>query len=55
LELEGNLFYHSLLGELYKGVEERKAAGHLKRAFELASTEAERAVLKEKIESCGRS
>jgi RNA polymerase sigma factor (sigma-70 family) len=55
LELEGNLFYHSLLGELYKGVDEREAVGHLKRAFELASTEAERAVLKEKIGSGGRS
>ncbi len=55
LELVGNLFYHSLLGELYKGVDEGKAVGHFGQAIELASTEAERVVLKEKMESCGGS
>jgi RNA polymerase sigma factor (sigma-70 family) len=51
LKLEGNLFYHSLLGELYKAVDAGAAIGHLERALELASTEAERAVLREKIGS----
>jgi RNA polymerase sigma factor (sigma-70 family) len=55
LELVGNLFYHSLLGELYKGLDEGKAAGHFGQAIELASSEAERVVLKEKMESCGGS
>jgi RNA polymerase sigma factor (sigma-70 family) len=52
LKLEGNLFYHSLLGELYMGVDDRAAIGHLGRAEVLASTEAERAVLREKIFAC---
>jgi RNA polymerase sigma factor (sigma-70 family) len=55
LELVGNLFYHSLLGELYMGVEDGVAIGHLERALELALTEAERAVLREKIGLCRRS
>jgi RNA polymerase sigma-70 factor (ECF subfamily) len=55
LKLEGSLFYHSLLGELYMGVDDGVAIGHLERALELASTEAERAVLGEKIGSCRRS
>jgi RNA polymerase sigma factor (sigma-70 family) len=49
LALEGNLFYYSLLGELYMGVEDGVALGHLERALELASTEAERAVLRRKM------
>jgi len=55
LELTGNLFYHSLLGELYLGVDEGKAVGHFEQALELASTEAERAVISRKIGSCRRS
>jgi len=55
LELVGNLFYHSLLGELYMGVEDGVAIGHLERALELALREAERAVLREKIGLCRRS
>lgn len=54
LKLEGNLFYHSLLGELYLGVEDGVACRHLGRALELATTEAERAVLREKIGACRR-
>jgi RNA polymerase sigma-70 factor (ECF subfamily) len=52
LELEGNMFYHSLLGELYIGVDDGVAIGHLERALALASTEAEQAVLREKISGC---
>jgi RNA polymerase sigma-70 factor (ECF subfamily) len=52
LELEGNMFYHSLLGELYMGVDVRVAIGHFERAVALASTEAERAVLSGKIIEC---
>jgi RNA polymerase sigma-70 factor (ECF subfamily) len=55
LKLEGNLFYHSLLGELYMGVDDGVAIGHLERALELTSTEAERAVLRVKIGLCRRS
>jgi RNA polymerase sigma-70 factor (ECF subfamily) len=52
LKLEGNLFYHSLLGELYMEVDDVAAMGHFERAIELASTEAERAVLAEKMGRC---
>jgi RNA polymerase sigma-70 factor (ECF subfamily) len=52
LKLEGNMFYHSLLGELYMGVDDRVAIGHFERAVALASTEAERAVLSGKILEC---
>jgi RNA polymerase sigma factor (sigma-70 family) len=54
LELEGNMFYHSLLGELYMRVDDRVAIGHFERAAALASTEAERSVLREKIFECGK-
>jgi RNA polymerase sigma-70 factor (ECF subfamily) len=49
LKLEGNLFYHSLLGELYMGVDDHAAIGHLEQAIGLAPTEAERAVLAGKL------
>jgi RNA polymerase sigma factor (sigma-70 family) len=49
LELTGNLFYHSLMGELYMGVDDGAAIGHFERALGLASTEAERVVLAGKI------
>jgi RNA polymerase sigma factor (sigma-70 family) len=52
LELEGNLFYHSLLGELYMGTDDQAAIGHFERAAGLVSTEAERVVLREKIIAC---
>jgi RNA polymerase sigma-70 factor (ECF subfamily) len=52
LELKGNLFYHSLLGELYMGVDDGVAIGHFEQALGLASTEAERAVLAGKIDAC---
>jgi RNA polymerase sigma factor (sigma-70 family) len=55
LKLEGNLFYHSLLGELYMGVDDGAAVRHFERALELASTEAERAVLRDKIAFCRRN
>jgi RNA polymerase sigma-70 factor (ECF subfamily) len=53
LGLEGNLFYHSLLGELYSGVNDGKAIAHFERAMELAGTEAEKAVIAEKMRGCG--
>ena len=52
LGLEGNLFYHSLLGELYTGVDEVQAAAHFERALGLAGTEAEKAVLQGKLAAC---
>jgi RNA polymerase sigma-70 factor (ECF subfamily) len=52
LGLDGNLFYHSLLGELYMEVDDIRAVRHFERALELATTEAERVVLREKIAVC---
>ncbi|HEY4335183.1 MAG TPA: sigma-70 family RNA polymerase sigma factor [Puia sp.] len=49
LGLEGNLFFHSLLGELYSGLDDRRAAEHFERALELSGTAAEKAVIGEKM------
>lgn len=49
LEMGGNLFYHSLLGELYTGVDDGVAARHFERALELSMTEAEKKVLRVKV------
>ncbi|MDO6431723.1 sigma-70 family RNA polymerase sigma factor [Flavitalea sp. BT771] len=49
LQLTGNLFYHSLLGELYTGVDREKARQHFVQALALAGSEAERAVLEKKL------
>lgn len=54
LELTGNLFYHSLLGELYSGVDDRKALGHLALAVERAPTKEERKVLRAKMKRLAR-
>jgi RNA polymerase sigma factor (sigma-70 family) len=49
LGLEGNLFYHSLLGELYTGIDDVLAVRHLERALELAGSAPEQAVLRAKL------
>ena len=55
LGLEGNLFFHSLLGELYAGVDDRKAVEHFGQALRLASTDAERMVLQERRSRCQKA
>ena len=50
LQLSGNLFYHSLLAELYTGVDNEQARRHFMQALELAGSAAERAVLEKKLE-----
>ena len=54
LQLDGNLFYHSLLGELYMGVDDALALVHLQKALSLASLPAERAILSAKMMSFGK-
>lgn len=49
LDLSGNLFYHSLLGDLYTGLDDSKAGQHLEKAMELSGTPAERALLKNRL------
>lgn len=54
LQLTGNLFYHSLLGELYTELDPPAAARHFEKALALAETGAEKAVIREKLEAlCG--
>ncbi|HVS95742.1 MAG TPA: sigma-70 family RNA polymerase sigma factor [Puia sp.] len=50
LRLEGNLFYHSLLGDLYTGIDDRQAFNHLQQAMQLAGSAPEQAVLRAKLE-----
>ncbi|TDW96390.1 RNA polymerase sigma factor [Dinghuibacter silviterrae] len=49
LDLDGNLFYHSLLGELYTGVSSDKATQHFERALALADSAAEKEVIAQKL------
>lgn len=49
LNLSGNLFYHSLLGDLYTGLDNSKAGQHLEKAVELSGTPAERALLANRL------
>jgi RNA polymerase sigma-70 factor (ECF subfamily) len=51
LQLSGNLFYHSLLGELYTGLDNAQAREHFTAALGLAGSHAERGVLEKKLES----
>jgi RNA polymerase sigma factor (sigma-70 family) len=50
LQLHDNPYYHSLLGELYTGVDNQKAKMHLQTAYSLAKTQADRQVIQKKIE-----
>src|SRR5579859_4704173 len=54
LGLDGNPFYHSLLGELYSEVDGRKAVVHFERALELLGSDAEKAVIAGKLAACGK-
>ncbi len=49
LDLEDNHLYHALLGELYSGIDNLAAAGHLKKALALAQSDADRTVLRKKL------
>ena len=48
--LEGNLFYHSLLGDLYAGIDDREAVTHLRLALQLAGSAPEQAILRAKLD-----
>jgi RNA polymerase sigma factor (sigma-70 family) len=53
LKLEGNPFYFALLGELYTGIDDKKATGHFHEAVRLARTEADKQALLKKIGKLG--
>jgi predicted RNA polymerase sigma factor len=50
LKLEGNHFYYTLLGELYTGIDNKKALQNFQRAFDLAKTSTDKQTIKKKIE-----
>lgn len=52
LRLDGNYFYHSLLGELYKDLDNNKAMEHLLKALSLSKSEADKALIANKLKHC---
>lgn len=51
LNLSDNHYYHTLLGELYMGVDNHKAKSHFRRALSLAGTQADKKTIQKKIEN----
>jgi RNA polymerase sigma factor (sigma-70 family) len=49
LQLTNNHYYFTLLGELYKGIDNKKAKANLQRAFALAKTNTDRQAVQTKI------
>lgn len=50
LELTGHALYHSLLGELYAGIDNEKAMAALRTAFQLSASEADRAIISHRMQ-----
>jgi RNA polymerase sigma-70 factor (ECF subfamily) len=50
LQMSGNYFYHSLLGEFYTPIEKEKAIDHLQKAKTLTGSVTDRQVLQKRIE-----
>lgn len=55
LDLKDSQFYFALLGELYTGIDNKKAISNIERAFSLAKTPADKQVLQKKIDSLHRN
>jgi predicted RNA polymerase sigma factor len=53
LKLEENHFYFTLLGELYKGIDDAKAKSNFEKAFGLAKTQTDKQTIKEKLGNIG--
>lgn len=51
LQLTGNHYYYTLLGELYTTVDNAKAAQHFQQALTLAKTQADKKALQKKLDS----
>src|SRR5579872_647198 len=49
LKLSGDPFYFALLGELYSGLDNRKAKQHFQHAHDLARTQADKQIMQRKI------
>lgn len=50
LNLTGNHFYYTLLGELYRSVDDNKAKQHFEKAWSLAKTETDKQTIQKKID-----
>jgi RNA polymerase sigma factor (sigma-70 family) len=55
LNLAGNHLYHSLLGELYTGIDNVRAVSHFQTALSIAKSKADQAVISKKIAKLGIS
>ena len=55
LKLDENPFYYALLGDLYTGLDNVKAAAAFRRGMELAKTEADKSALGRRVERLGGS
>ena len=51
LTLTDNHFYYTLLGELYTGIDNKKATGHFLLALSLARTTTDRSIIQKKIDA----
>ena len=51
LDLADNHFYFTLLGELYKGIDDNKAKQNLQKAFILAKTQTDKQTIQKKIDN----
>jgi predicted RNA polymerase sigma factor len=49
INLTDNHLYHSLLGELYNGVDNQKALAHLEKALQLTNSAGDRSIISRKI------
>ncbi len=54
LDVSGNPFYHTLLGELYSGIDYDQAINQFQKAYSLVQTDAEKRNLSRKMELLGR-
>ncbi|MGN7821367.1 RNA polymerase sigma factor [Chitinophaga sp. 22536] len=50
LGLSGNPYYHTLLGELYHGIDNQQALQHLQQALHLSKTQPEKQTIQQKID-----
>ena len=53
LNLTGNHFYFTLLGELYAGIDNNKARQNFKKAISLAKTQTDKQTIQRKIDKLG--
>ena len=50
LNLKDNHFYFTLLGELYTGIDDKKAKENFQKAFALAKTQTDKQTIQKKID-----